>query len=405
MFPKLSRADETLPEDVAEFIADSLAETEELPRSQIAKVTKVLGREETLALLREVERIEAAGGLLVPDGSRRRTPGGVFFHLARQKLPRPVRFRIFAPPQPPPEVDPATSAPIIPVQKPLKPPPPPPRGGRPRTVEVEYVRRAPRPPTPAPASPVAETAPTDGAAPESVAGAGAATTSGPAADSSAASSKESTATGAPDARPVRRRTVVASRLRAEATGAQNGSPAGQPPAQEPTPSAAPQAPSQQSAAQQSAAQQSAAQPAPTSITSTTSSAEVPATPKRRRGATTTASPTDAKTASSTMTRATKTTNAKKTSKTTTTAKASAKVKAQETSTRAPRSRPAAKAKAAPKRAAATSAVSPARKRRASVDPLGDAIQKTVEQELSKLSPEERRLLAERLLGGSRTRRR
>ena len=112
MFPKLSRADETLPEDVAEFIADSLAETEELPRSQIAKVTKVLGREETLALLREVERIEAAGGLLVPDGSRRRTPGGVFFHLARQKLPRPVRFRIFAPPQPPPEVDPATSAPI-----------------------------------------------------------------------------------------------------------------------------------------------------------------------------------------------------------------------------------------------------------------------------------------------------
>jgi hypothetical protein len=67
-------------------IADALGETQGQPRRQIRQITDALGDENALALLAEVQQIEAAGGLLLPDGSRRRTPGGVFFHLAFHRL-------------------------------------------------------------------------------------------------------------------------------------------------------------------------------------------------------------------------------------------------------------------------------------------------------------------------------
>ena len=46
---------------------------------------------------RATQEIEAAGGLMLPDGSRRRTPGGVFFHLVRadDALTREDRAYIF----------------------------------------------------------------------------------------------------------------------------------------------------------------------------------------------------------------------------------------------------------------------------------------------------------------------
>lgn len=140
------------PEDPVAFIADALKETDELPRSQIAKVLKVLGAEETLGLLAEVERIEADGGMLVPDGGRRRTPGGVFFHLARQRLPRPHRYSIFA-----------TKAPAPAAPAPPSAPPPAPAVGRLRVIEVEPLLKKSRnqrtqswgPTRRAPAAPVA----------------------------------------------------------------------------------------------------------------------------------------------------------------------------------------------------------------------------------------------------------
>jgi hypothetical protein len=45
-----------------------------------------------LPSLKETQEIEAQGSLLLPDGSRRRTSGGVFFYLVRTKGPKPVRF-------------------------------------------------------------------------------------------------------------------------------------------------------------------------------------------------------------------------------------------------------------------------------------------------------------------------
>jgi len=71
-------------------------------------------------LIAETERIEAEGGMLLSDGSRRRTPGGVFLFLAKKRLSREVRVRIFPPkpqtktprPQTPPQPK-KTPAPVV----------------------------------------------------------------------------------------------------------------------------------------------------------------------------------------------------------------------------------------------------------------------------------------------------
>jgi hypothetical protein len=45
-----------------------------------------LGHEAALDLVQQVHAVEAAGGMPIQDGSRRRTPGGVFFALAYERL-------------------------------------------------------------------------------------------------------------------------------------------------------------------------------------------------------------------------------------------------------------------------------------------------------------------------------
>jgi len=70
----------------AATIADQLGETERTPRATIWRCVHVLGVERTQAFVKEALDVEANGGLLVPDGSRRRTPGGVFFYLVRTQV-------------------------------------------------------------------------------------------------------------------------------------------------------------------------------------------------------------------------------------------------------------------------------------------------------------------------------
>jgi len=72
--------------EVAAEIADGLGETEEQPRGAIFRVVRTLGEERTRALVARALEVEDAGGLLLPNGSRRRTLGGVFFVLARAVL-------------------------------------------------------------------------------------------------------------------------------------------------------------------------------------------------------------------------------------------------------------------------------------------------------------------------------
>lgn len=53
---------------------------------QFTQVIAALGEAQATALLQQAQGIEAHGGMLTQDGSRRRTLGGIFFALAKQHL-------------------------------------------------------------------------------------------------------------------------------------------------------------------------------------------------------------------------------------------------------------------------------------------------------------------------------
>jgi phosphorylated adapter RNA export protein len=75
---------------------EALAQILQEPRRDVlTKVLRVLGPDRTTAVLVETLQCEANGGLLTHDGTRRRTPGGVFFHLVRQQVSRAERWELF----------------------------------------------------------------------------------------------------------------------------------------------------------------------------------------------------------------------------------------------------------------------------------------------------------------------
>ncbi len=82
---------------IVDEIAVQLGETEEEPRRQIKRAVRVLGEERTRSLVAQTLEIESAGGLMLPNESRRRTPGGVFFHLMRANIEHKEWYRIFRP--------------------------------------------------------------------------------------------------------------------------------------------------------------------------------------------------------------------------------------------------------------------------------------------------------------------
>jgi hypothetical protein len=82
---------------VADEIAARLGETEDGPIRQIRRATRILGEERVRALVARTFDVEAAGGLMLPNESRRRTPGGVFFHLMRANIEHKEWYRIFRP--------------------------------------------------------------------------------------------------------------------------------------------------------------------------------------------------------------------------------------------------------------------------------------------------------------------
>ncbi|GAB4447262.1 MAG: hypothetical protein Kow0031_29820 [Anaerolineae bacterium] len=89
--------------EVAHQIAAVLDETDKGPLKTIEQVIYVLGEERALALLAEAQRTEANGGLLTDDGEKRRSPGGVYFKLIKDKVSGLERGRIFNRPKPKPK--------------------------------------------------------------------------------------------------------------------------------------------------------------------------------------------------------------------------------------------------------------------------------------------------------------
>ena len=79
----------------AQQIATTLGETEPVPLMHIRRIVQTLGPDRALQLLAQAVATEAQGGLMLLDGSRRRTPGGVFFRLVREQTTPAERSRIW----------------------------------------------------------------------------------------------------------------------------------------------------------------------------------------------------------------------------------------------------------------------------------------------------------------------
>jgi hypothetical protein len=93
--PRATRPLSPEAQALAAEIATALGETEPDPVGQIARAVDRLGPERTRAFLAQVQEIEAGGGQMLPDGSRRRTPGGLFFLLLRRSADVSRRDKVF----------------------------------------------------------------------------------------------------------------------------------------------------------------------------------------------------------------------------------------------------------------------------------------------------------------------
>ena len=82
--------------ETAMMIADRLGETEETQRKYFQHIVWALGRSQSRRLLRETLEIGTQGPMMLPDDSRSRTPGEIFFHLA-QTHGKPKRGKVLSP--------------------------------------------------------------------------------------------------------------------------------------------------------------------------------------------------------------------------------------------------------------------------------------------------------------------
>jgi hypothetical protein len=84
----------TLITSIAATIAAQLGETAPGARATIWRIVRTIGVERTQAFVAQAQEVEAKGGMLVPDGSRKRTLGGIFFYLVRTQISDDEAIRI-----------------------------------------------------------------------------------------------------------------------------------------------------------------------------------------------------------------------------------------------------------------------------------------------------------------------
>ncbi|MCS6835798.1 MAG: phosphorylated adapter RNA export RNA-binding domain-containing protein [Anaerolineae bacterium] len=80
---------------IAREFANILREVEAVPIQQIGRIIEVMGESAARELLAETLKVEEQGGMMTNSGDRRRTPGGVFFYLAKGRLTPEQRGRVF----------------------------------------------------------------------------------------------------------------------------------------------------------------------------------------------------------------------------------------------------------------------------------------------------------------------
>ncbi|XP_021121912.1 phosphorylated adapter RNA export protein isoform X1 [Heterocephalus glaber] len=75
---------EITEEDSQEKVADEISfRLQEPKKDLIARVVRIIGNKKAIELLMETAEVEQNGGLFIMNGSRRRTPGGVFLNLLK----------------------------------------------------------------------------------------------------------------------------------------------------------------------------------------------------------------------------------------------------------------------------------------------------------------------------------
>ncbi len=79
-------------------VAEKLGESDDMPLGQLRKLTELCGEDFINKVLRKTAEVEAKGGLLTHDGTRRRSVGGTFFFLAKRRMPY-TAFTIIYPDQ------------------------------------------------------------------------------------------------------------------------------------------------------------------------------------------------------------------------------------------------------------------------------------------------------------------
>src|SRR5262249_13674139 len=81
-------------------VETSAASLQEPQVPLLRQVLRTLGPDRCAAILMETLTCEANGGMLTKDGTRRRTPGGVFFQLVKERATRQACHRLFDSPTP-----------------------------------------------------------------------------------------------------------------------------------------------------------------------------------------------------------------------------------------------------------------------------------------------------------------
>ena len=94
--PEEEQEEQAQRSHLARVIADQLDETQDEPCYTIRLALLLLGPVRVQALVEKALSIEESGGMLTSDGTRRRTVGGVFFHLLKKACTPGQREQLFA---------------------------------------------------------------------------------------------------------------------------------------------------------------------------------------------------------------------------------------------------------------------------------------------------------------------